>query len=279
MRLRDRLLIISVLLVPSDPEVSAEYATSSKAQNYNQGQLRDVTEDTVNQIQASRGDSLRVHKSLDYLYQKDSTGSGSGGSEMRNRNSSMIVSRGGLDSRNQLPPGTSIQSQLLSSVSIETETCPLVAIVTKPVLSDSGVAIPEGAKLIGEGTFDENSDRAKVHWKSIILLDGRERSLSAHGYADGKIQSHQMRNAVGQTITKFVGAYAAGSINTGAFGANAGGHRNGLRNAIAETASERATGMAEDMQKQKKWISLEKGEPISTVLSHPFTFRDPGGVQ
>ena len=87
-----------------------------------------------------------------------------------------------------------------------------------------------------------------------------------------------MKNAVGQTLTRFVGAYAAGSMNTGMLGANQGGHENGLRNAVAQTATDRANAMGEDLQKERKWIELDGGTETTAVLSQPFTFRDAGAT-
>jgi hypothetical protein len=95
---------------------------------------------------------------------------------------------------------------------------------------------------------------------------------------DGNIHSDGVKNAVGQTLTRFVGAYAAGSMNTGAFGANQGGNVNGMRNAIAQTATDRANSMGETMQKERKWIELESGTETIAVLSQAFSFRDAGAT-
>lgn len=273
------LVVLGVLAYPSGQAVDVQFndqVRSSMAANDNSSEL---TEETARQIKESKHIESQVHSSLDHLYAAEpskSFGSTSGGN--LNRNSSMILTRGGIDTRNQLPPGTSIKVSLSNDMTVESETIPILGVISNEVNSESGVAIPQGSKLIGDVSFDDESDRARVNWRSIILPDGRERPIAASGTISGQIRSKQLLNTIGQTLTKFVGAYAAGSMNTGAFGANAGGNKNGLRNAISETASERATSMGQDLQKQKRWIELSRGEPILSVLNQPFSFREPGGA-
>jgi hypothetical protein len=49
-------------------------------------------------------------------------------------------------------------------------------------------------------------------------------------------------------------------------GANQGGHENGLRNAVAQTATDRANAMGEELQKERKWIELDSGAETFAVL-------------
>ena len=67
-------------------------------------------------------------------------------------------------------------------------------------------------------------------------------------------------------------------MSRGAFGANDGGVSNGLKNAVAQTAKERASSMAEAMKKEKKWIEISAGVETLAVLSQTFAFKDPGAV-
>jgi hypothetical protein len=273
------LVVVGVLAYPSGQAMDVQFNDQVRTSMAANDSSSELTEETVRQIKDSKHIESQVHSSLDHLYAVEpakSSGSSSGGNI--NRNSGMILTRGGIDSRNQLPPGTSIKVSLSNDMTVEGETIPILGVISQEVNSETGVAIPQGAKLIGDVSFDEESDRAKVNWRSILLPDGRERPISASGTVSGQIRSKQLLNTVGQTLTKFVGAYAAGSMNTGAFGANVGGNRNGLRNAVAETASERATSMGEDLQKQKRWIEVSKGELILSVLNQPFSFREPGGT-
>lgn len=273
------LVVVGVLAYPSDQAVDVHFNDQIRSNMASNDNTSDLTEETVRQIKESKHVDSQVHASLDHLYAVDSPKpslASSGGS--MNRNASMILTRGGIDTRSQLPPGTSLKVVLSNDMTVENETLPVLGIMSREVNSETGVAIPQGSKLIGDITFNDESETAKVQWRSILLPDGRERPINASGSIAGNIRSKQFINTVGQTVTKFVGAYAAGSMNTGAFGANAGGNRNGLRNAIAETASERATEMGQDLQKQKRWIELSRGELIMSVLNQPFSFREAGGT-
>jgi type IV secretory pathway VirB10-like protein len=160
---------------------------------------------------------------------------------------------------------------------------PVIALVTKDVFHEDNLAIAEGSKIFGEASFDEASDRAQISWKTIQLPDGKERPLGALGISldgqvgvEGVIHSEAMKNTIGQTVTRFIGAYAEGSMQRGALGANQGGNENGWRNAVAETAKDRTEAWAEDMKKEKKWIELKAGTELFAVLTQPFVFRDPG---
>jgi type IV secretory pathway VirB10-like protein len=162
---------------------------------------------------------------------------------------------------------------------------PVVGIVSSDVASESGTAIPSGSKVLGEASFESDNERASIAWRSIIMADGRERPFSAISLGrdgengiDGNVHSDGVKNVVGQTLTRFVGAYAAGSMNTGMLGANQGGNANGLRNAIAQTATDRANSMGENLQKERKWIELESGTETVAVLNQAFTFRDAGAT-
>ena len=270
------LVILGVLLYPTGESQSADFGSQNNTRFPSVSQA-DSSDETIRQMQEGKVVESQVHSSLDHLYAREpQKGGGSGATP--NRNSSMIITRGGIDMRNQIPPGTALRVCLISGVTVEEENVPVLGILTADVNADSGVAIPQGAKLRGGASFDSGSEKLKVNWNSVIYPDGRERPISASGTAYGQVHTKQFRNAVGQTLTKFVGAYAAGSMNSGPFGANEGGHRNGIRNAIAETASERASNMGEEMQKERKWVELEKGESISSVINQPFSFREPGGV-
>lgn len=245
------------------------------------------TQDTIKQLQDSQVNARSVHNSLDHLYKKDVHVSSGGHAQsgMENQSSSMIINRDGSDSKNQLQAGTRIHVKLTGNLRISQQAVPVIGVIARDVDAGGSVAIPSGSKILGEAVMDESSDRASIAWRSIILTNGRERPLSAIGAGKdgelgihGRVFSDGVRNAVGQTLTRFVGAYAAGSINTGTFGANAGGNVNGLRNAIAQTATDRANSMGENLQKQRKWIELDRGIEMAAILNQAFAFREAGGV-
>lgn len=281
------LLMVTVILVlPSSQPEQTVFHEKNENGRLSEGSSEESgsTQETIRQIQDARANTQNVHSSLDYLYRQEKQG-GSGGGSSVNRNSAMILSRNGFDSRTQLSPGTRVLVRLTQKITVAEQAMPVIGIVAKDVEAESGVAIPSGSKILGEVAFDSSNDRTTITWRSIILPDGRERSFSANGLGgDGqaglnaRVRSEGIKNAIGQTLTKFVGAYAAGSINTGSFGANPGGNKNGLRNAIAETATERANAMGESLQKERKWVELEAGLENVAILNQPFSFRDPGGT-
>ncbi|MGK5085805.1 hypothetical protein WDW37_21155, partial [Bdellovibrionota bacterium FG-1] len=104
---------------------------------------------------------------------------GKGGT--RNLNSSMILSRQGTDSRTQLPPGSRFAVRITQNVSVGGESMPVIGEVSGDVLHDSDIAIPRGSRILGDVTFDDESERARLTWKSIIFPDGRQRDIAALG--------------------------------------------------------------------------------------------------
>lgn len=281
------LIVVVVILVwPSSPpkqKVFHEKAVAGSSSNAPEEQ-GDPTQETVRQIQSAQLNSQQVHSSLDHLYRRERASSGGGGGSPTNKNAGMILARNGFDSRTQLPPGTRICVRLNQEISVWGEAVPIIGIVQSDVNAELGLAIPAGSKVLGDVSFESSSEKVTLSWRAIILPDGRERPLSAtgvgsdsHSGLEAKIRSENIKNVIGQTLTKFVGAYAAGSMNTGAFGANPGGRKNGLRNAIAQTATERAEAMGEEMQQEKKWAELRANQDSFAVLTQPFSFRDPGG--
>lgn len=282
------LLVVGIMVMPQSQPDQATFHERAEQGSLNQIKQveNDPTQETIRQLQESQANVQQVHGSLDYLYKPSGYGgSGGGGKGSPDRSSGMILSRTGSDSRNQLSPGTRIEIQLTSKVTIMNQGMPIVGIVSNDVASESGTAIQSGSKVLGDASFDSDSERATISWRSIIMPDGRERPFSAIGVGrdeqagvNGNVHSDGMKNAVGQTLTRFVGAYAAGSMNTGMFGANQGGNANGLRNAVAQTAQDRANAMGEDLQKERKWIELDKGQDTIAVLNQPFTFRDAGAT-
>ena len=281
-------LICVLLFLPSGSEERKDFYQKAEKGSLTTTRAveSDPTQETINQLQESQVSVRQVHGSLDYLYRPDTPSVGSGGrSASTDRNSSMILNRGGADTKTQLSSGATISVKLAEKVTVANQPMPVVGIVSKDVSVENGSAIPSGSKVLGDVSFDEENERASISWRSIILPDGRERPFSAIGVGrdgqvgvNGKVQSDGVKNAVGQTLTRFVGAYASGSMNTGAFGANQGGHVNGMRNAIAQTATDQANSMGEGMQKERKWIELNAGAETIAVLNQPFMFRDAGAI-
>lgn len=211
--------------------------------------------------------------------------SGSGGGSGGDRNASMILTRGGLDSKTQIPSGSRISVRLMGSATVATTSIPVIGIVTHDFVHEDMVAIAAGSKLFGQVSFNGDADRAQIDWRSVQLPDGRERPLTAIGVGadgqvgvEGAIHSNAIKNTVGATLTRFIGAYAQGSMQTGILGAGPGGNENGWKNAIAQTANDQANALAEDLKKQERWIELSPQTEFFAVLTNNFVFRDPGAT-
>ena len=242
----------------------------------------DPSQEAAAQMSQGQNPGGSVPRSTDHL-----TGGIYGGTSSpstgQDRTASMILTRGGLDSKSQVPPGSRIAVRLLERAIVAGQGMPVIGIVTRDYVHENALAIPKGSKLFGEVSFDDGGDRAKVDWKTIQLPDGRDRQISAVGVAEdgqvgveGKVHSDALKNTVGQTLTRFIGAYAEGSMQRGALGGNPGGSDNGWKNAVAETAKDRADAIAEDLKKEKRWIEISPTTEFYAVLTGSFVFRDPG---
>lgn len=275
--------VVVLLLLPApEPEqtVFHERADGRSGMSVS-AQESDPTQDTLVQLQRERSVVNTTPRSMDGYYQSG----GPGQSVNDDRSSSMILNRSGQDSRNQIPAGSQIRLRLSQKVVVSAQAVPVIGVVSADFVHEGSVAVPEGSRIFGEVSFDEGSDRARIDLKSIQLSDGRERQISAVGIGrdgqagvDGKVHSEALKNTVGQTLTRFVGAYAAGSMQRGALGSNEGGSDNGWKNAIAETAKDRAENWAEDLKKEKRWVEIASGTEFRAVLTQSFIFRDPGAI-
>lgn len=278
------LAVVALLLLPESKPQQATYQEKAETGSVQNSIAEGNPSATAaNQFDQSRSAVGGVPRNLDYLYDRGNSGGGSSASG-RDRNGSMIVTRGGVDSKTQVPPGSRIRVKLLETAIVAGTSIPVIGLVAQDFIHEDGLAIPKGSKIFGEVSFDESSDRGQFSWRSIQLPDGRDRQFSAVSVdcdgqvgVQGKIHSEALKNTAGQTLTRFVAAYAEGSMQRGALGSNPGGDDNGWKHAVAETAKDRADAWAEDLKKEKKWIELRSGTEFFAVLKEPFTFRDPGG--
>lgn len=197
----------------------------------------------------------------------------------------MILARSGSDSKTQMPPGARFVVHLRESATVTSHGMPVIGIVSRDFVQEDFVAIPAGSKLMGTAALDGDGERARIEWKAIELPDGRGRQLAALSVGrDGQLgmpghaRSNVAENMIGATLSRFIGAYAEGAMERGSFGGNPGGASNGWKNAIAETAKDRADAFAEGLKKEKRWIELSPKEEFFAVLTTPFIFRDPGGI-
>lgn len=279
-------VIIVVIFIPQPEPLKDVFHEKTQDGSVVTTAENNPTEQTADQFQRGNVNIENVHTSLDHLYAPTSGGGGNfGNSGGKERNATMILTRSGNDAKNQLSAGTRIFIKLTDKIIVSTQALPLVGIVTKDVIHDDEIAIPQGSKILGSVSFDDSSERASINLTHVIFPDGRERQISAVAIGgdeqvgvEGNIKSNAIQNTVGLALTRFVGAYSQGSMSTGQFGAQAGGSKNGIKSAISATAEDRANAFAEDMKKQKKWIELSYGTQFMAVMSQSFIYREPGGT-
>jgi hypothetical protein len=207
-----------------------------------------------------------------------------GGAPPSNRNTSMIISRDN-DLSTTLPPGTKFWVKLAQPATVTNRTLPVIGVIASTVSNGSSIAIPEGSQIFGEASLDTESERASMTWKLIRFPDGRSKTLSALALGvdnqagiEGDYHSDALKNTAGQLIGRFVGGVAEGAISRTPFGSSQGGIQNGLLQGAADTAKDRTDAWSEDLKKLRAWIELEVGARFQVILTQPFIFRDPGGV-
>lgn len=213
--------ILGILLIPAPKDNQGAFTERSDGAQIDQSVSSggsDPTQEAIRQMNAS-GSRHSKSQSLDYLYRS----AGSGGSASNDdRSSSMILARGGLDSKTQIPPGSRLSVRLFERAIVAGQGMPVIGIVTKDFVHEDALAIPAGSKVFGEVSFEDSGDRAKVDWRSLQFPDGRERQFSAIGVSNdgqvgviGSVKSQAIKNTVGQALTRFIGAYAEGSMQRG----------------------------------------------------------------
>lgn len=279
-------LVLILLLLPTTQSERGDFSqkidrNGNKVQTISE---ENATADTWTQMQQSQQNSGIAPHSLDYIG-SSSRGSSLDSKERPNRGSSMILERAGVTSKTQLSPGSKIKVKLLDSISLSTDSVPVIASVLVDVEQDGALAIPRGSKVIGDLLLDETTERASVTFRSLQMPDGRERQISAIAQGsdgqlgiEGKISSLAVRNVAGKTLSQFIGAYADGSIQRGQMGSSEGGHENGLKTAVSETAKDLADDWAENLKKEKKWLEIKAGKEFIMTLTQPFQFKDPGST-
>ena len=280
------LIILVVIFTPQSVPIQEVFHEKTQGGTVVTTSENNPTDQTTDQLQRGNVNLQNVHGSLDHMYAPSlSDGGNNSNSEGRERNATMILARSGNDAKIQLFAGTRIFIKLTDKLIVSSQSMPMVGIVTRDVIHEDDLAIPQSAKVLGSVSFDDTSERANINLTSIIFPDGRERQLSAVAIGgdeqvgvNGIVKSNALQNTVGQSLTRFIGAYAQGSMSAGQFGAQGGGSQNGLRNAVAATAEDRANAYAEDMKKQKKWIELSHRTQFIAVLNQSFIYREPGNT-
>jgi type IV secretory pathway VirB10-like protein len=285
-------VVILLLLPEPKPEVREFHNNTDQITQVSEQKKEDPNpnQDTWEQMKASQISASSALKSVgsysNYLGGGSSSTSSNGGSgNSKNHNTSMVLSRSGSDSRLSLPSGSVMKVRIINRITVSTDPMPVMGVVTSDVVHESMLAIPSGSKLFGEATFDESTEKVQIAWKSIITNDNRRRDIQAiattsDGQAGiyGRVKSNALKNVAGNTITRFIGAYAEGSMTRSMLGVSTGGAENGLKQAISETAKDQAEQYGNDLKKEKKWAEIDASTEGYAVVTAPFQFRDVGVI-
>ncbi len=278
------LAIVGILLIPAPKEPVVEFSQKALVGERPARPIgADPTQETLNHFGGGYGVAATR---LENLYAPTYVNSGGNRNSTSNeRDSAMILARDGLDAKNQLPPGSRISVRLYEKAIVANQGMPVIGVVSRDYIHEDSLAVPQGSKVFGDISFADNGNRANLTLQSVQFPDGRVRPISAIGVGtdgqvgvSGRVHSEGLKNTLGQSLTRFIGAYAEGSMERGALGGNPGGNDNGWKNAIAETAKDRAESWATDLQKEKRWIEISASTEFHAVLTANFAFRDPGAT-
>ena len=186
----------------------------------------------------------------------------------------MILTRSGMVASSQLAAGIKFSVHIQDELKIAEQDVPVIAVVNRGFYNESGGGIEPGSKLYGVAQFQNGNDRANIQFNAIsnssgVIRDIKGAAVESDGQLGilGDVHSNSLKNTAGQFVSRFVGGYAAGSIERGPLGMTQGGSKNGLMNAISETAQDRADKYAEDLKKNTNGSNCQ---PIrkSPLFSH-----------
>jgi hypothetical protein len=181
-----------------------------------------------------------------------------GGGSQVNYNTSMILGPKGGNANDQLRAGARLPIRILDKFTVSDQPVPILAELILNTKTGSGLNLPAGTRFYGEASFQSGSERATVDFRQLSLPSGEIRQIS--GIAAGKdgqvgipghVFSDGLKNTAGQLITSFIGSFAGGAMQTDVLGNSRGGVKNGLLNAVSQTAQTRAEMYGEKLKKQR----------------------------
>lgn len=200
-----------------------------------------------------------------------------------NYNTSMILGPKGGNANDQLRAGARLPIRILDKFTVSDQPVPILAELILNTKTGSGLNLPAGTRFYGEASFESGSERARVDFNQLSLPSGEIRQIS--GIAAGKdgqvgipghVFSDGLKNTAGQLITSFIGSFAGGAMQTDVLGNSRGGVKNGLLNAVSQTAQTRAEMYGEKLKKQREWIEVPAGQEGDLILSKSLNLQEGG---
>lgn len=216
------------------------------------------------------------------LWGKPKMPSGSGGSAA-NYNQSMVIGPSNGNAKTQLRAGIRVPIRVLDKFVVSETAVPILAESISDVRTDSGLYLPAGTKFYGEASHQRDTDRALVRFSQISLPSGEIRQVRAMALGKdgqsgliGDLKTDAVKNTAGQMVTSFISGFAAGSMQTDMLGGSKGGVQNGLLNAVATTAKERAQGYGEKLKRERQWVEVAQFAEGDVTFSEALNLG-PGG--
>lgn len=211
------------------------------------------------------------------------------GQSQINYNTAMVMGAGTGNSRDQLYAGYKVRLQNVDKFVASQDGTPIIARAIESATTESGMTIPAGSIFYGEAVYQASSDKAQIKFSRASFPDGRIIDLQAvvvdesgQSGLSGSVKSDAVKNSAGQVLTAFVGGLAAGSVSRDVFGQSAGGLKNGLLQAFADTAKDRASQYGEKMKGAREWIEIESGVYFDAVIQQSVSlkqeFNQGGGL-
>lgn len=264
-------MILLILLLPTPPQQVAQFQERIPPHDQNAAPSLSKIDNAAQSAFGTRVDNSRTIAASN---------------SSPERNTTMIVSRPGINAATQLAAGTKFSFRFSEKFTVGGQAIPVIGVLTSAVSNETTVAIPEGSKIFGEASLDHTSKRARVQFKQITMPNGQIRefqglAIGIDGQAgvSGEYHSRRLANAAGQLISGFIGGYAQGAMTRDIQGRSLGGAENGLLNAVSETTKAQTEQYAEQLKNSDEWVEVEAGEFANGMITQPFTFREPGGIQ
>ena len=200
---------------------------------------------------------------------------------------SQIIENKEKDARFALLPGTLIPAITLNKVVSSSMELPVLATVTSdvyhPVTGD--LAISSGSKLIGSASYDADSGRVQVYFKTLVTQEQQKFSLSGLALdkedgvgtgLSGRYHSQYLQKIAGTILSTFIGGVTRTlqDQTTSPFGINI--KESSLKNALLEGATDvslsQAQNLAQNLGQSQGYVEVPQGTEIFVFLTSDFYF-------
>ncbi len=183
----------------------------------------------------------------------------------------------------KLPMATAFKALLANTLVSSDIAVPAIALVAECVISNGEIIFPQGAKLLGTSALDARAKRLQIRFHHVVFPDGTDSSISAvaldldgsYGLR-GDYKSGNTQKQVGKFSGTFLGGLAEGLKDKQAAGAflppiASGSIKNGLLNAVSDTALDQVNSFSSDLQSEQPSISVPSGLNFLVYLEQGYS--------